>query len=105
MHAQSLWRDALLLLAAVPLAYYLAATVAALRFFRRERAKVLADFMPPVSLLKPLRGVDFGSHENFASFCRQDYPSYEILFGVNDATDPAAPIIQELIAKFPDKNI
>jgi len=105
MHAQSLWRDAVLLLAVIPLAYYLAATVAALRFFRRERAKELADFMPPVSLLKPLRGLDFGSHENFASFCRQDYPSYEILFGVNDATDPAAPIIQELIAKFPDKNI
>lgn len=105
MHAQALWRDAVLLLAAVPLAYYVAATVAALRFFRRERAKDLADFTPPVSLLKPLRGVDFGSYENFASFCEQNYPDYEILFGVNDAADPAVPLIRRVIAEFPDKNI
>ena len=49
--------------------------------------------------------MDFGSYENFASFCRQDYPEYEILFGVNDATDPAVPLIHRLIAEFPTRTI
>jgi ceramide glucosyltransferase len=105
MRLQNYWRDAVLLVAAAPLAYYVLASMAALRFFRRERARKLADFAPPVSLLKPLRGADFGSYENFASFCRQDYPEYEILFGVNDAADPAAPLIQRLIAEFPNRSI
>jgi ceramide glucosyltransferase len=98
-------RDALLLLAAGPLVYYALAIVAALRFFRRERARALADFTPPVSVLKPVYGVDFGSYENFASFCLQEYPDYEILFAVNDSADPAVPLIQRIIAEFPQRRI
>jgi ceramide glucosyltransferase len=105
MHLHGGWRAAVLLVAAAPLAYYALATLAALRFFRRERAKALTGFTPAVSLLKPVRGVDFGSHDNFASFCRQDYPDYEILFGVNDAADPAVPVIQRLIQELPARNI
>jgi ceramide glucosyltransferase len=105
MHFQSYWREAVLLVAAAPLAYYVLATLAALRFFRRGRAKTLPEFTPPVSLLKPVRGVDFGSYENFASFCRQNYPDYEILFGVNDAADPAVALIRRLIQEFPSRNI
>jgi ceramide glucosyltransferase len=99
------WRAGLLLLAAAPLGYYGAATVAALRFFRRERAKKILEFTPPASLLKPVHGVDFGSPENFASFCRQAYPEYEILFAVNDDADPAVPLIRRLIKEFPERNI
>jgi ceramide glucosyltransferase len=99
------WRWFVLVLAVAPLGYYVAATFAAWRFFRRERGKKLGNFTPPVSLLKPVRGVDFGSHENFASFCRQDYPEYEILFGVNDDADPAVPLIQRLMAEFPQRKI
>ncbi|MGA2430796.1 MAG: bacteriohopanetetrol glucosamine biosynthesis glycosyltransferase HpnI [Candidatus Acidiferrum sp.] len=95
------FRDALLLIAAAPLAYYVTATLAALRFFGRERARTLPAYRPPVSLLKPVKGVDFGSYENFLSFCRQDYPDYEILFAVNDDTDPAIPLIRRLMAEFP----
>jgi ceramide glucosyltransferase len=98
-------RYAALLLAAAPLGYYAAATLAALRFFRRERGTKIPEFAPPASLLKPVRGVDFGSYENFASFCRQEYPEYEILFAVNDSADPAVPIIQRLIADFPERRI
>src|SRR5271169_3824217 len=101
----AIWRDAVLLLAAAPLVYYVFATVAALRFFRRERARVLPDYTPPVSILKPVRGVDFGSYENFASFCRQAYPDYEILFAVNDDADPAVPVIRRIIAEFPERGI
>jgi ceramide glucosyltransferase len=101
----TLWRTVLLVVAAAPLVYYLAATIAAWRFFRRERRRVSGDFAPPVSVVKPVRGVDFGSYENFASFCQQDYPDYEILFAVNDASDPAVPLIHRLIAQFPKQQI
>ena len=99
------WRDAVLLLATAPLAYYVVATFAAWGFFRRERARTLPTFTPPVSLLKPVRGVDFASYENYSSFCRQNYPDYEILFAVNDAADEAVPLIHRLIAEFPERRI
>jgi ceramide glucosyltransferase len=101
----SVWRDAVLLLAVAPLAYYVAATLAGWRFFRRERPPIPQNFNPPVSILKPVRGVDFATYENFSSFCRQDYPEYEILFAVSDAADEAVPVIHRLIAEFPDRRI
>jgi ceramide glucosyltransferase len=99
------WRTYLLLLAVAPLAYYIGATIAALRFFTRERARKLPTYSPPASLLKPVRGIDFGSYENFATFCTQDYPEYEILFGVAGDADPAVPLIQRLIREFPRRRI
>jgi len=105
MLQSAMWRDAVLLLAAAPLVYYALATLVGLRFFKRERARVLPDYTPSVSILKPVRGVDFGSYENFASFCRQEYPDYEILFAVNDDTDPAEPVIRRIIAEFPEQRI
>jgi ceramide glucosyltransferase len=101
----SFWRISILVLALAPLAFYIVATIAALRFFTRERAKNLPDFTPPVSILKPVHGVDFASYENFASFCTQDYPAYEILFCVNELSDPAIAVIQEIMADFPDRPI
>jgi ceramide glucosyltransferase len=99
------WRLFVLVMAAAPLAYYIAATLAALQFFTRERRRELPSFAPAVSLLKPVRGVDFGSYENFASFCTQEYAEYEILFGVGDETDPAVPLIQRLMNEFPTRPI
>lgn len=99
------WREAVLLVAAAPFVYYLLAIVAAFRFFGRERETAPADCCPPASLLKPVRGVDFGSYENFASFCKQDYPNYEILFAVNDESDPAVPLIRKIMTEFPHRRI
>jgi ceramide glucosyltransferase len=101
----SIWRAAVLVLAVAPLAYYLVAIFAALRFFRIERARKLPEFTPPVSLLKPVRGVDFASYENFRSFCTLNYPEYEILFCVNEMNDPAVPVIQRLVKEFPERRI
>src|SRR5580704_7833080 len=73
----SIWRDAILLVALAPLAYYVIATIAAFRFLSRTRKNAAQSnasqkkFTPPVSLLKPVHGVDFGSVENFESFCRK----------------------------------
>jgi ceramide glucosyltransferase len=91
--------------ALVPLAYYVVAILAVLRFFRRERRLLRPDFCPPVSILKPVHGLDFGSYENFSSFCRQNYPDYEILYGVNEMSDPAVPVIQKIMAEFPERRI
>jgi ceramide glucosyltransferase len=98
-------RDAILLIACLPLAYYVVATLAAVRFFSSERKKTLGSYTPPVSILKPVRGVDFASYENFKSFCLQDYPEYEILFCVNDLDDAAVPLIRRLAEEFPQRSI
>jgi ceramide glucosyltransferase len=63
------------------------------------------DYAPPVSILKPVKGVDAQAYQNFASFCQQDYPEYEILFGVADADDPVIPIIERLKRDFPEISI
>lgn len=104
-HAHAGWRDAILLVALIPLLYYAMASFVAWRFFRKIRACKLPEFTPPVSILKPLHGIDFASYENYVSFCRQDYPDYEILFAVNEDTDPAVPLLRRLLAEFPARRI
>lgn len=59
----------------------------------------------PVSILKPLRGTDPEMYESFRSHCLQEYPEYEIIFGVNDATDPAVALVERLKAEFPQRAI
>jgi ceramide glucosyltransferase len=103
-------RWAILALALGPLFYYLVGIYSAWRFFRVAHGGVghtalATDETRPISILKPVRGLDPGAYENFASFCRQDYPEFEILFAVNDAEDPVVPIVQQLIADFPERSI
>jgi len=59
----------------------------------------------PVSILKPLKGIDPEIYESFRSHCRQDYPDYEIIFGVNDPGDPAVDSVKQLQQEFPDRAI
>jgi ceramide glucosyltransferase len=96
-----------LALSAIPFIYYLIALYSALSFFRQAASprRPGQDYAPPVSNLKPIRGLDPDAYENLASFCRQDYPDYEILFCVGDATDPALPVINRLIHDFPERRI
>jgi ceramide glucosyltransferase len=98
--AWQLVRWLLLALAVAPFAFYLLSIWCAVSFFGRRRAAE-ETYTPPVSILKPCRGLDRGAYENFASFCRQNYPEYEILFAVADAADPVVPVIEQIQRDFP----
>jgi len=90
-------------LAAVPFVYYLIVLISAWRFFRQQRVR--HGSTPPVSILKPIRGLDPGAYENFASLCRQDYPEYELLFCVGQNDDRVLPVIEKLVRDFPERSI
>lgn len=62
----------------------------------------IADHTPPVTIYKPLKGVDEGLEENLRSFFQLDYPVYQLLFGVVDPADPAAQVVRDLMAQFPE---
>jgi ceramide glucosyltransferase len=73
-------------------------------WWERKERKTPAGSMealPPVSILKPLKGTDPEMYENFRSHCLQDYPEYEIIFGVSEADDPALAFVDRLRAEFP----
>lgn len=62
-------------------------------------------FYPPISILKPLNGLDDHLFDNLASFCNQDYPRFEILFSLQDPNDPACRVVQKIKDKFSDREI
>ncbi|MGP8213876.1 MAG: bacteriohopanetetrol glucosamine biosynthesis glycosyltransferase HpnI [Syntrophobacteraceae bacterium] len=68
----------------------------------RSDSVVGGSYHPPVSILIPLCGADFGAYQNYASLCRQDYPEFEIIFGVGDSRDSSLPVIARLQADFPE---
>jgi ceramide glucosyltransferase len=96
----------ILAVAAIPAIYYFLVLYSTVHFFSsaRKESRANTDFTPPVSCLKPVRGLDVDAYENFASFCRQDYPDYEILFCV-DQNDQAVPVLQKLVSDFPERRI
>jgi ceramide glucosyltransferase len=73
-------------------------------FWVTRRRKGLPDYSPPVTIYKPLKGVDEGLEENLRSFFRLDYPDYQLLFGVADVDDPAIDVVNRLLAEFPDQD-
>ena len=79
--------------------YWLAAYAWLRAFFRHERRED-NSYQPPVSILKPVKNIDAQAYENFKSFCLQDYPQFEILFGVADPNDPVIPLIRRLQREF-----
>jgi ceramide glucosyltransferase len=94
----------LYMLVAASWIYWLVAWWATRAFFQ-TRPEADPGLTPPVSILKPVKGLDAQVYQNYASFCRQDYPTFELLFGVADPQDPVFPILKRLQQGFPEYNI
>jgi ceramide glucosyltransferase len=90
----------LLLLVAGSLVYCVLTVIAAWRY-KSVRPPEL-QWMPPISVLKPLAGADEGLEENLRSFFEQEYPEFEILFAVRTPDDPAAAVVEALRREFPE---
>ena len=76
----------------------------AVRAFGRLRPAA-GTFTAPVTILKPVCGLDPGLYGNLRSFCEQDYPEFQVLFGVRDPDDPAIPVIERVIRDFPGRDL
>jgi ceramide glucosyltransferase len=61
--------------------------------------------LPSVSVLKPLKGLDDGLFDNLESFCTLDYPSYEIIFALQNRNDPACKVAEKIKEKYPFRDI
>ncbi|HWN98366.1 MAG TPA: bacteriohopanetetrol glucosamine biosynthesis glycosyltransferase HpnI [Blastocatellia bacterium] len=106
-------------------AFYMLSIIAAFRFFSRAETDRLeapsppgadhrspatdhwppAEYLPPVSIMVPLYGADFKAFQNYARLCRQNYPDFQLVFGVREANDSSIPIIEKLKADFPERDI
>lgn len=79
---------------------------AARRYVSQSKLPSVEDLaLPPVSILKPLKGTDPEMYESFRSHCVQQYSGYEVLFGVSDANDPATQLVEKLQREFPQISI
>ncbi|HVO96822.1 MAG TPA: glycosyltransferase [Bryobacteraceae bacterium] len=91
--------------AAIPFIYYLLALFSSWRYFRQPFTSPDASFTPPVSILKPFRGLDPDAYDNLVSFCRQDYPVYELIFCVDPDDESVRPVVEKLQRDFPAHEI
>ncbi|MGE0826895.1 MAG: bacteriohopanetetrol glucosamine biosynthesis glycosyltransferase HpnI [Candidatus Binatia bacterium] len=83
--------------------YSLFTLYAAWRFF--QQGATVSNSFPPVSIFKPLKGAPSDLYDNLASFCRLDYPEFQVLCGVRDPDDPAVAIVERLQRDFPTMEI
>ncbi len=74
-------------------------------FRHQTRRTVPASNNLPVTVLKPICGMEHELAESLCSFCRQDYPEHQVIFGVRDKNDPAIPVVESVIHEFPDRDI
>ena len=94
----------------IALLYYFFSVYAAWRFFRPRRgsrpvAPPYLTTLPPVTILKPLKGAPSDLYDSLASFCRLDYPTFQIMCGVRDPNDPAIAIVTKVQHDFPQCDI
>jgi ceramide glucosyltransferase len=85
---------------APPLFYGLFSLYCGRDFFSRRPSP--GNVRPSITILKPVKGLDAESFTNFASFCLQDYPLFQIVFAVASQDDPVIPVIRGLIDRFPE---
>ena len=86
--------------------YCLMVIVAALRFWSRKRKddRAPTDYLPPISVLKPMHGTEPGMERNLASFFEQDYPEFEIIFCARHDTDEGLQVARTVAKRYPGVN-
>jgi ceramide glucosyltransferase len=87
-------------------AVFLGLTAAAVIYFRADARRQLSSIpndvdLRPVSVLKPVHGLEAQLKENIESFFRQDYPNYEILFAADTPDDEALEVVREVCSRYP----
>lgn len=75
--------------------------IALIALLVRRESSVRGLLLPPVTLLKPLHGAEASLYQALRSFCDQDYPIFQVVFGVRDAHDPALDVVRQLQKEFP----
>jgi ceramide glucosyltransferase len=96
----------ILIAASIALAYQAASLLASILFAEKRRVRygrTPLSSLPPVSVLKPVRGLDDNLLEALRSHLKQDYPEYEVLIGIHSREDPAWPVLEQLQREFPDR--
>lgn len=86
-------------------AYLLLAIIAIIVKRPRDRLAEESGDLPPITVLKPLCGDEPCLYEALRSFCRQDYPQFQIVFGVREASDAACATVASLVKEFPDLDL
>jgi len=86
-------------------AYLTLALLRLLAFSVRTPAATEDEFLPPVTILKPIAGDEPQLYEHLASFCAQDYPEYDVVFCLHDAGDPALAVAERLKSAFPQTTL
>ena len=99
LYAVSFAQVAGILFGLAALAYLVLAIRSTWRF--RERAEPAPGWCPPVSVLKPVYGNEPELYDCLRSFCEQDWPEYEVIFGAHREDDPAVEVVQRLIRNPP----
>ncbi|MGD9537659.1 MAG: bacteriohopanetetrol glucosamine biosynthesis glycosyltransferase HpnI [Alphaproteobacteria bacterium] len=79
--------------------------VSAVMLLKRRLAAPKPRARPPLTVLKPVCGAEPHLYENLLSYCLQDYPDYQIVFGARDAADPALDVVRRLIAELPERDL
>lgn len=83
---------------------YLVLAIRATASLRHAPVRTTGD-LPPVTVLKPVCGLEPNLYHNLRSFCVQSHPCYQVIFGVASADDPAVPIIEALLREFPQHDL
>jgi ceramide glucosyltransferase len=90
--------------------YFLQLVAVRSKLVRKQKmAKSLQEaellILSPITVIKPLKGLDDNLFDNLSSFCTQDYPAYEVIFALQDANDAAYKVVQKVKSRHPECDI